>query len=67
MNALTPFPDVRTAALALLNGDTRLNRRQGSFLGQCVVDSTPLSPAQAEWLEGLLTRAGLPFVAEGGR
>jgi len=55
-----PFATHREAALALLNGDTRLTRKAGSFLGQCCVDPTPLTEAQCGWLETLLDRAGLP-------
>lgn len=62
---MTPFPDQRSAALALLNGDHRLTRKAGSFLGQCVADSTPLTEKQSEWLATLLDRAGLPTI-EGG-
>jgi len=61
-----PFPDHRQAALALLNGTSRLSRRAGQFLGQLAVDSTPMSEAQANWLAKLLDRAGLPPMAEGG-
>ena len=61
-----PFPDHRAAALALLNGNHRLSRKAGQFLGQLVVDSTPMSDAQADWLAKLLRRAGLPPLAEGG-
>ena len=55
-----PFPTHRAAALALLTGDNRLTRKAGSFLGQCVVDSMPLTEAQRDWLDTLLDRAGLP-------
>lgn len=58
------FPDHRSAALALLNGDARLSRKAGSFLGQCVVDATGLTDAQSEWLAKLLERAGLPPLME---
>lgn len=61
-----PFPDHRAAALALLNGTSRLSRKAGQFLGQLAVDSTPMSKAQADWLAKLLDRAGLPPMAEGG-
>ena len=59
-----PFTDHRSAALALLNGDGRLTRKAGSFLGQCVVDPTPLSDSQRGWLISLLERAGLPELAD---
>ncbi|WP_426051720.1 hypothetical protein [Brevundimonas sp. SL161] len=63
-----PFPDHRTAALALLNGDHRLSRKAGQFLGQLAVDPAPLSPAQENWLAKLLVRASLPIlVVEGGQ
>ena len=61
-----PFPDHRQAALALLDGNHRLSRKAGQFLGQLVVDPSPLSDAQADWLAKLLDRAGLPPLTEGG-
>ena len=61
-----PFPDHRQAALALLNGNERLSRKAGQFLGQLVVDCSPMSDAQADWLAKLLDRAGLSPLAEGG-
>ena len=61
-----PFPDHRAAALALLNGTSRLSRKAGQFLGQLAVDPSPMSEAQADWLGKLLERAGLPRLAEGG-
>ncbi|OQW44446.1 MAG: hypothetical protein A4S16_03515 [Proteobacteria bacterium SG_bin6] len=56
---------MRAAALALLTHADRLTRKAGSFLGQCVVDPTPLSVAQREWLDGLLDRSGLPPLDDG--
>lgn len=61
-----PFPDHRAAALALLNGTSRLSRKAGQFLGQLAVDPSSMSEAQADWLAKLLDRAGLPPLAEGG-
>lgn len=61
-----PFSDHRAAALALLNGTSRLSRKAGQFLGQLAVDSSPMSEAQADWLAKLLDRAGLPPLTEGG-
>lgn len=61
-----PFPDHRAAALALLNGNYRLSRKAGQFLGQLAVDSSPMSEAQADWLAKLLDRASSPPLAEGG-
>lgn len=57
------FQSPRDAALALLTGYSSLTRKAGSFLGQCVVDSTPLTPAQTSWLATLLERAELPPLA----
>ncbi|MFZ1775191.1 MAG: hypothetical protein WAT78_14690 [Rhizobiaceae bacterium] len=62
----SPFPDHRQAALALLNGKYRLSRKAGQFLGQLAVGSSPMSAAQADWMNKLLDRAGLPPVAKGG-
>lgn len=59
-----PFPNQRQAALALLNGDYRLSRKAGQFLGQLAVDSSPMSNAQADWLAKLLKRNRLPCLAE---
>lgn len=61
-----PFPNHRTAALALLTGNHRLSRKAGQFLGQLAVDATPMSNAQADWIAKLLARAGLPPMADGG-
>lgn len=60
---MPPFADASAAALALLNRGERLTRKAGSFLGQLVVDPTPMTPAQSDWLRTLLERAGLPPVA----
>ena len=62
-----PFPTHRGAALALLNGKCRLSRKAGQFLGQLVVDPAPMSDAQADWLDKLLTRAGLPPLVGGAQ
>ena len=61
-----PFTSHRDAALAVLNGNNRLSRKSGQFLGQLAVDPSPLSDAQADWLAKLLDRAALPPLAEGG-
>ena len=60
-----PFTDHRQAALALLNGNQRLSRKAGQFLGQLAVDPLPMSEAQADWLAKLLIKAGLPPISEG--
>lgn len=56
----------RWAALAILNSETKLSRKEGGFLGQIAVDPTPLTPRQAEWLAKLFERAGLPPMPKGG-
>lgn len=61
-----PLPNHRAAALALLNGNYKLSRKAGQFLGQIAVDPSPLSELQANWLASLLEKAGLPPVAKGG-
>ena len=60
------FPNHREAALALLNGNHRLSRKAGQFLGQLVVDPSPMSDRQADWLAKLLAKHGLPPLAAGG-
>jgi len=60
------FQNSRDAALALLNGSGTLSRKAGSFLGQCVVDPTPLTDKQRDWMATLLSRAALPSLADGG-
>lgn len=55
-----PFATPRAAALAVLTSDAKVSRRAGSFLGQCVVDPTPLTKPQLDWLQLILRRAGLP-------
>jgi hypothetical protein len=60
-----PSRDHRQAALALLNGNYRLSRKAGQFLGQLAVDPSPMSNAQVDWLAKLLDRNGLQPLAEG--
>ena len=62
-----PFETVRASALSLLNSDARLTRKAGSFLGQCAVDPTPLSEAQADWLDTILSRNELPAIFGGAQ
>ena len=62
---IAPFQNQRAAALALLNGEARITRKGGSFLGQLAVDSTPMSEAQENWLATLLDKAGLPPLTGG--
>lgn len=54
----------RDAALALLNGNYRHSPKAGRFLGQIAVEGKPLTPKQADWMEGLLEKAKLPALAE---
>lgn len=61
-----PFDNRRGAALALLTAGENLSRKAGSILGQCIVDPTPLTPKQQDWMATLLARAGLPPLANGG-
>ena len=61
-----PFPNHRQAALALLNGNHRLSRKAGQFMGQLAVDLSPMSEAQADWLAKLLVKHGLPPLAGEG-
>lgn len=61
-DALT-FEERRKVALEILVHGERLTRKAGSFLGQCVVDPSPLSPAQTEWFATLAERAGISLEA----
>jgi hypothetical protein len=63
MTAPMHFETQSDAALALLTGGSKLTRRAGSFLGQLVVDPTPMTEPQRQWLSTLLERAGLPSLA----
>ena len=58
-----PFSNHRQAALTLLNGNHRLSRKAGQFLGQLAVDPSLMSEAQADWLAKLLVKHGLPPLA----
>lgn len=62
-----PFETFDAAAFALLEarmkGELRLNRRSGSFLGQCIGEPSHLSEKQKDWIIGLLEKAGLPPIA----
>jgi len=53
------FEQRRSLALAILTKGERLTRKSGSFLGQLVVDPTPMSTAQQDWFAVLAERAGL--------
>lgn len=62
-DALT-FEQRSKASIAILAHGERLNRRSGSFLGQCAVDPTDLTAKQAEWFSALAERAGIDLEAE---
>lgn len=61
------FPDHMQAALALLNGNHRLTRKAGQFLGQLAVDHSPISERQHDWLAKLLDKHRLPPLAQDAR
>lgn len=54
-----PLQPRRNASIAILTHGEGLTRKAGSFLGQCAVDPTPLTPAQASWFATLADRAGI--------
>lgn len=64
------FPNASDAAWALFeahrSGATKLTRKAGNFLGECVVDPQPLTERQADWIDKLLEKAGLSPLADGG-
>lgn len=60
------FSSHRWAALAILNSEAKLSRKEGGFLGQIAVDPTQLTPKQADWLTKLLERTGQPSMTQGG-
>lgn len=60
-----PFDDHRQAALALLNQCPNLSHKEAGFCGHVCV-ALGLSEKQRDWLIKLLSRHGLPTLAEGG-
>ncbi|WP_298196748.1 hypothetical protein [Novosphingobium sp.] len=58
------FEKRRALSLAILTKGERLTRKSGSFLGQLIVDPTPMTPAQTDWFNTLVERAGL--ASDGG-
>lgn len=60
-----PFPHHKDAALALLSGCPDLSHKAAGFLGHVCVAAV-LSARQRDWLVKLLSRHGLPELAEGG-
>lgn len=59
------FPARRGAAIQILTTSEKLTRKAGSFLGQLIVDPTPMTPAQAEWFTKLAARAGVSIAHVG--
>lgn len=63
---MTPTNPISDTAFAILvafrEGKTKVTRKAGNFLGECVVDPSPLSEKQAEWLNTLAERAGVPVL-----
>lgn len=59
-----PYDLRRKVAIEVLTHGERLTRKAGSFLGQCAVDPSPLTSAQADWFRTLAERAGLDLEAE---
>lgn len=64
MTPAVSHEQVRSAALTLLTHNQHLTRKAGQFLGQIAVDRTPLTPSQADWLDKLLGRIGMPGMIE---
>ena len=50
----------RPTAFALLTSGAALRPKEGQFLGGIAFDANPLTPKQAEWLEALVEKHGLP-------
>lgn len=57
------FPHFTDAARALLSVKS-LSEREGQFCGGLAFRAAPLSDKQANWLRILLSRHGLPALAE---
>jgi len=62
---MRPFTDHRRAAMAILTSGADLRPREGQFLGGLSFDANPLTERQANWLDILLKKHGLPPL-EGG-
>lgn len=48
------------------DGQMKLSRRAGSFIGECCVDPQPLTEKQHRWFVQLNDAAGQPPMVEGG-
>ncbi len=53
------FDEQRNAALQILQCESRLTRKAGSFLGQLAVDASPMTEKQLLWFGQLAERAGV--------
>ena len=62
----TAFATHQEAALAVLLSGAQLRRNEGQFLGGLAFDANPMSDKQANWLDILLDRHGLPPFIAGG-
>ena len=58
------FEAQRKVALAILSSECSLSRKAGSFLGQCVVDESPLTDKQETWFLQLAEKAGVEVLAD---
>lgn len=62
----TPADAAWAILVAFQEGNTSLTRKAASFVGETLVDPTKLSDKQDAWLRTLLTKAGLPALADRG-
>lgn len=60
------FTSHQAAAMALLTSGADLRPREGQFLGGIAFDANALTGKQRNWLEILLSKHGLPALADGG-
>lgn len=63
MRAFTSHQD---AAMALLTSGAELRPREGQFIGGIAFDANTLTEKQQNWLKILLSKHGLPALADGG-
>lgn len=60
-------PAIKAAALALLTHDNpKLTYKAGQFLGGLMFSDAPLTEKQDRWLADLLSKHGLPPLADTG-
>lgn len=53
--------DLSAIALRILTSGIPISRKGGSFLGQVVVDPSPMTDKQARWFEQLAAKAGIEW------